>query len=301
MSRTFQAITLWLLHLFSCQSVLRIVCLHCFCYAASFSAAIRLPLNCYLFVRLNKPNSITWFSDITPKAPSYLVTLYRFSPSFLIWEVWNRMQYFMLVKLQCEVPLIPLLLAFPLWQKQTLGSHSHPTLGSLCDLQLYLSEAAQPVCSQDAQMQSQCRILHFVRFLLAHFSSSSGLSELNLCYLKSWLLFLFQYHPLIFWGFTPSHCSSCQWRYWIILAPLWTPLPASNWMLSHPGLAFNSAVHQLYSPSHFSNLYLLSLPMRTLGKWILVVFSKNWTVIWSISGRFIRQIFETSLMKGSFT
>lgn len=174
-------------------------------------------------------------------------------------------------------------------------------LGSLCDLQLYLSKAAQPVCSQDAQMQSQCRILHFVRFLLAHFSSSSGLSELNLCYLKSWLLFLFQYHPLIFWGFTPSHCSSCQWRYWIILAPLWTPLPASNWMLSHPGLAFNSAVHQLYSPSHFSNLYLLSLPMRTLGKWILVVFSKNWTVIWSISGRFTRQIFETSLMKGSFT
>lgn len=95
-----------------------------FCYAASFSAAIRLPLNCYLFVRLTKPNSITWFSDITPKAPSYLVTLYRFSPSFSIWEVWNRMQYLMLVKLQCEVPLIPLLLAFPLWREQTLGSHS---------------------------------------------------------------------------------------------------------------------------------------------------------------------------------
>lgn len=124
MSRTFQAITLWLLHLFSCQSVLRKVCLHCFCYAASFSAAIRLPLNRYLFVRLNKPSSITWFSDITSKTPGYLVTLYRFSPSFLTWEVWNRMQYFMLVKLQCEVPLIPLLLAFPLWRKQTLGSHS---------------------------------------------------------------------------------------------------------------------------------------------------------------------------------
>lgn len=141
MSRTFQAIACGCRPCFAACQYWEV------CASIVFVTLLHLQL-LFDYYWLNKPSSITWFSNIVLRAPGYLETLSSFSYSFLTWGIWNRTQYLSMQLLQHWVSFDCPPLGFPFTVRADFAQWN--TSQSVWSPGRSRKAVVQSVCSQAA-------------------------------------------------------------------------------------------------------------------------------------------------------